>query len=479
VKRAALGTVVALAAAVALPVGHVLAGAAALPADRLHIGLANGPSDIGWMTSSGVPWRYRYQYLSAGVNTGHGWETWNSPPGQFAAGYMSASTSGGASYIPVFTYYELLQSQPATGSTESDKDFSNLNNTATMSSYYSNFTLLMTLANTYGKTVVVHVEPDFWAYMQQKAAANGWASAAQVPASVASSQNADLLGYDNSLQGFACGLMHLRDKYDANRNVLLAIHASLWSSGQDVGSSTDANLNAVAQADLTAAFLNSACMSANKYGGSTWDLVFNDIDDHDAGWWEQQGATNQWFTHWWDPANQAFPNFARYVAWVSELHAKTGRYQVAWQVPVGNQYFLTMNNTCGHYQDNVAPYILAHPGDFYAAGMIAVLFGAGNACQTTYTDGAGDGVTNNGGAPTTDVAGYCSACNTHVSVWPDDDGGFLRIFVAQYYLARTPALQSSSHPLPPRSPAEQTPSSPSPTRVSRRLQRLVGHRFRL
>src|SRR5207253_2115012 len=104
-----------------------------------------------------------------------------------------------------------------------------------------------------------------------------------------------------------------------------------------------------------------------------------------------------------------------------------------WQVPVGNQYYLTMNNTCGHYQDNVAPYFIAHAGDLYAAGLIAVLFGAGNACQTNNTDAQGDLVTNNGGAPTTDTLGYCSACNVHASAYTDDDGGYLRTFVGEYY----------------------------------------------
>jgi hypothetical protein len=64
---------------------------------------------------------------------------------------------------------------------------------------------------------------------------------------------------------------------------------------------------------------------------------------------------------------------------------------------------------------------------------VAVLFGAGNACQTTYTDARGDGITNNGGGPTTDLKGFCNACNTHTSTWTDDDGGYLRIFVGQYY----------------------------------------------
>src|SRR5947208_11794503 len=78
-----------------------------LPAG-LNFGLGNDPGDLLWMTSSGVPWKFRYTYLSAGVNTGNGWETWNTPAGQYASYYMTDSAVNG--YLPVFSYYELLQS---------------------------------------------------------------------------------------------------------------------------------------------------------------------------------------------------------------------------------------------------------------------------------------------------------------------------------------------------------------------------------
>src|SRR5438874_1323181 len=94
---------------------RVNAAAAPLPAG-LNFGLGNNPSELGWMTSSGVPWKFRYAYLSAGVNTGQGWETWDTPAGQYATYYMNASQANG--YIPVFTYYELLQSNPSTGNSE-------------------------------------------------------------------------------------------------------------------------------------------------------------------------------------------------------------------------------------------------------------------------------------------------------------------------------------------------------------------------
>jgi hypothetical protein len=420
---------------------RALSTARALPQDRLHFGLANGPSDLGWMTSSGVPWRYRYQYLSAGVNTGKGWETWNSPTGAFATLYMNASSSN--NYLPVFSYYELLQSNPSTGANESDRDFSNLNNASTMNAYYGNFKLLMQLAGSYGKPVVVQVEPDLWGYLQQRAAGG---DASTLTASVASSGFADVAGYPNTAQGFGRALLHLRDLYGSN--TIMAVHASGWGSGIDVNSSTDPTVNPAAIADSTAAFLMSA---------GTWDVVFNDLDDHDAGWWETQGAHR-----WWDPTNATFPNFNRYLAWVAELRAKTGVPQIAWQVPVGNQYFVTMNNTCGHYQDNVAQYFTSHPDALYAAGIIAVLFGAGNACQTTYTDAKADGITNNNGVPTTDTLGYCNACNTHTSVWSDDDGGFLRIAVGQYYsgsvasVTTTPSVLNFSGQAPTTTSGAQT-----------------------
>jgi hypothetical protein len=405
----------------------VRAAATALPQDRLHVGLSNNPSEVGWMMSSGVPWRYRYAYLAGGVNTPNPWPTWNSPAGAYATNYMNSSSANG--YIPVFSYYNLLQSLPSTGANESDRDYNNLNNAATMNQYYADFKLLMQLAGAFGKPVVVQVEPDFWGYMQHRA---GGGDASTVSASVAGSGFPEAAGLPNTVQGFAYGLLKLRDLYGPN--AILAIHASMWASGVDVASDTNPSVNAAAVADSTAAFLNSAGTASNPFG-STWDLVFNDVDDHDAGWWEQQGADNAYFTHWWDPNNIAFPNFTRYLQWVAELKSRTARPQVVWQVPVGNQYFLTMNNTCGHYQDNVAAYFIGHASDLYAAGLIAVLFGAGNSCQSTYTDATGDGVTNNGGAPTTDLLGGCNACNTHASVWSDDDGGFLRLFVGQYYCA--------------------------------------------
>jgi len=359
IVMAMIASVVAVQAAAAplgtpdarLPAAHLAAG---LPSDRLHFGLANAPGNSSWMQTSGVPWKYRYQYLSGGVNTGAGWETWNSPPGQFATFYMRDSDSIGA--IPVFTYYELLQSLPSTGGTELDRDYSNLNNTSTMKAYYTNFALLMTMAKAFGKPVVVHVEPDLFADMEQKAAGG---NASAVSASVASSSYTGLGALPNTFQGFTWALLTLRNAIAPN--VILATHASAWASGVDIGLNTDPTLNLAANADTVAAFLNSAGIAANPTG-TTFDVVFNDVADRDSG--TPSG-------HWWDRNDTNLPDFKQWLTWITELHAKTARQMVVWQVPVGNQYFDTMNQTPGHYQDNRAEYFFGHITELRNAGIIA------------------------------------------------------------------------------------------------------------
>lgn len=420
----------------------------ALPGDRLHFGLSN--FDASWMTGSGVPWRYRYQYLAGGVY--NSWQNWNTG-GMFPVYYIQATPKGA---IPVFSYYMLLQSHRA--SDEATDDYNNLNNPSLMAAYYADFTVLMQRIDSTGRPAVVHVEPDLWGYLQQRSDNfNGDGSADQISAAVASSGVADVAAYPNTAQGFGEALLHLRDLYAPN-TVVMAVHASMWSSRIDVGS-TIGTVDAPGEATKTARFLNST---------GSWNAIFNDIDDHDAGWWEQQGADNQWFTHWWNPnltdARAAYPNFPRYLSWVATLWSQTGKPQVAWQVPEGNQYFLTMNNTCGHYQDDVAQYFLAHPHELYSAGLIAVLFGAGNSCQTTNEDSnPSDGITNNNGQPTADAAtsGWCNACNTNVSQYPDNDGGYLRIFVGSYYASAwiTPRR------IPPEPPPLYTPPSAAPIGV--------------
>jgi len=384
-------------------------------------GISNSPGAVSALddqrSQNGTAFAFRYQYLTGGVNTSQGWETWNQPAGQFATYYMQESAQH--SYTPALVFFELCSSNGPLGSTgggnASQQDAANIADTTVMKAYYANWVLLLQKVGAFGKPVLIIVEPDLWGFLQRST--QGSDNAASVPASVSSSGYPDAAGYPNTVQGFAWALLHMRDTYA--HNAILAIHASAWAAGINVNGDTSSSLDVAGLAQREAKFLNSAGLVGNPAGVSTWDLLSNDVSDRPSGMSNPQGPQG-----WWDRYNHTFPNFARYLSFISLLNQDTHRRVIMW-VPIGNQYFDTMNNTTGHYQDNRAEYILGHVTDFAAAGIIDVLFGSGG---VPITDVMKDGVTNP--AP---ISTYeCDKCNTHVSSYPDDDGGYLRIFIGAY-----------------------------------------------
>ncbi len=411
------------------------------------IGLAANPDSTGiygWMPNSTIPWDYAYQYLSGGVNTGAGWETWNTS-GQFPLYYAQGAASHG--YIPVFSYYEMLQSTGSCGSCgEAQKDLSNLNNASTMDSYFQNFTLLMQRlgAGTYGeitgvgKTAIVHVEPDLSGYAEQAALNNSGAcygyctgqgnNPALLTAAVASSGDADVAAYPNTYQGFNWALLHLRDLYAPN--VLLAFHVSNWATATDIGTNTSTTLDATALGQEAGSFAAQSGITGIPTGTSSYDLLFNDVSDRDAGYYKY--VYNDSYA-WWDRLNVTFPNFQRWETYIGAASQTTGRLLMIWQVPLGNQYFDTENNTNGHYQDNRAEYFFGHIGELAQVGVIGVLFGAGNGGSTVNYDGMNDGITNPASICTSDGLSSGQICTSHVSTVSDDDGGYLRMAAQHYY----------------------------------------------
>src|SRR5438093_11719462 len=309
------------------------ARAAAVPRglpSHFGIGLSAGPSSTGingWMPKSNIPWDYAYQYLSGGVNTNSGWETWSSS-GQFPLNYARGAASH--NYIPVFPYYELLQSTGTCGSCgEAQKDLSNLNNAGLMASYFQNFRLLMQRLGSgtyngiagFGKTAIVHVEPDLSGYAEQAVLDNSKCygsctgqgnNPAYLAAAVASSGDPDVVGYPNTYQGFNWALLHLRDLYAPN--VLLAFHVSNWATGPDIGGDTSTSLDAAGLGQEAGSFAAQAGIAGVPSGTSSYDLLVNDVANRDA-------ASSKYVYNsahaWWDQLNVAFPTFQRgerYVA---------------------------------------------------------------------------------------------------------------------------------------------------------------------
>src|SRR5438132_9154701 len=136
---AAFSLIISIALVLLVAVAPVAALPSQLPS-HFAFGVSAGQGDT-WMPQTGIPWDYRMQYLAGGTNTGSGWETWNAN-GTFALNYAKESSQHG--YIPLFPYYELLQSKGLCGTcNENKKDITNLNTPGLMATYYKNFALLM------------------------------------------------------------------------------------------------------------------------------------------------------------------------------------------------------------------------------------------------------------------------------------------------------------------------------------------------
>ncbi|MGO9959805.1 MAG: hypothetical protein ACLP50_28165 [Solirubrobacteraceae bacterium] len=333
-RRAALSTLMSVA--LLLPIGwphHVVLGVSDPPGDAQRLA-ERAPVDA------------RYQYLAGGVNTGHGWATWN-PDGTFASMYVSESIA--AHVIPVLTYYQLLQSQPAVGSDELQKDLSNLRDPATMRAYWTDYELLLRrVGDAAGDHLaIIHIEPDLWGYLEQ---AHAIALA----------------------RSFAHTLIALRDRLAPH--VLLAWHLSVWGTGEDPTYAKPS----LAQTDQLAA------RSAAFYEAldARFDLVFNDVTDHDAGFYQHvEGNPNTW----WGPAD-----FRRLDVYLSGFTRRTRSPVVLWQLPLGDTL---LNDTWGHYRDNRLQWWFDDPSGSHLratrdAGVIGLLFGGGATGTTSdQTDG--------------------------------------------------------------------------------------------
>jgi hypothetical protein len=364
-----------------------------------------------------VPFDIRYTYMTGGVNTNAGWETYNTPTGAYALLYMQNSSANG--FLPQLTYYEMLNSQPSLGGNESARDLSNLNNASTMNAYFQNFKLLLTQCATYGKPVIVHIEPDMWGYIEQQVDTNT-NSATDVPAAVNASGWPDAAGLPDNVQGYALTLLKMAHTYAPN--VIMAIHFSEFGPHIDLSNGTTVDINAAGARAV--AFLKTAgASSSNLQGIKGWDLFYIDPSDRDADFNTLvRGQTGAF----WDDTN-----FARYRDFIGIINRGIGLRCFVWQIPCGNTFFRTCNDTTGHYQDNRPQYFLegypsnTHMSEWAANGVIGLLFGAGSDLTTTWTDHQKDGITNPGTIPSNNLG--------NTSSFADDDGGYLRLRCGSYY----------------------------------------------
>ncbi len=357
----------------ALVAGGAAAGAipSGLPAREL-VGLLE---DTGatWMRSSAVPWDVRYRYFTKGWVNNWGFGAYD---GSWGLGYMRECD--GQRFIPAIQYYQ-MNGEP--GGSES-AFLAKTKNATTMKSYFGDFKLLMQRAKDFGKPVIVLIEADGFGFLQQQAGSNSATYAA-----VKDTGLAELAGLPNTVAGWGLAFLQMRKAVGAN-NAILGIHISGWASGSDIAYG-QANVPLSPEVDKVYNFLAPFGLASNVTG-ATWDVLVGDPLDRDSDYYKVVLGQDRW----WDASDTASlttKSFNRYAEWVRLWNGKASRRWILWQIPLGNSNHRNVNNdgsSRAGYKDNRPEYFFAngtaHMAKFADAGVIALLFGAGAAGQSSY-----------------------------------------------------------------------------------------------
>lgn len=282
-----------------------------------------------------------------------------------------------------------------------------------MNKYFSDWKLLLQVCNSYGKTVIIHYEPDLFGYFEMFKN-----DASKRLVKVSQSNNPEVQNFSNDAKGLAQAIVSMRNKYAPN--VLLAWHASQWATGYDVIKDKH---NPEQLAAETAAYYKSL--------NAPFDLIFSEFADRDAGYDQLvRGKANAMWSVKGEASNGNVSDYDRFQRYLKTLNQKTGQRIVLWQIPAGNTLTQTCNNTRGHYKDNRAEYFLQPVlesgnkdkiNQYSQAGVIAFLFGKGADDCTSFMDSRVDG-------------------QTSPNETADDDGGYLRKGIKAYYQKGVVAL---------------------------------------
>ena len=261
----------------------------------------------------------------------------------------------------MFTYYEVL---PASGVSVGVAEVPALNDQAFLHKYFADFRLVLQKIGNH--VAMLHIEPDFWGYVEQSGS-----DPHAIPAPVAGANPTDCLSFEGSVAGFGHCLISMVRKYAPNAKV--GLHASGWGTTTNVLSNSDASLDVANEGNKLGKYLIAL-------GAADGDFVAADMSDRDAGFYQQQGLNT-----WWDATNATLPNFHQAFAWAKSVSDTISKPIVWWQIPVGN---MSQNDTPTHYRDNRVDYLLTHLDEVVAANGAGLFFGAGEVQQTTpETDG--------------------------------------------------------------------------------------------
>jgi len=315
---------------------------------RFMVGLGNDPDGKGADKRAGYTLGAKidihYMYLS-----GLDWPTWNTPTGAYVKLEAEAARRNGA--IPMFTLYQAAVNGDGNLKPFATDEF--------MTKYWANVRVLFTQLNAFGDGAVVHVEPDFWGYVQKQS--NSTPSAIPMKVGSLVPECKDL---PSDVAGFGKCIVRLSRKLAPN--VVVGFSASTFG----------ATSNGVSQPDQIGEFLN-------QVGSAEADILVLETLDRDAGCFEvgTDASCKRTGSFYWGDKQ-----FQDHLAWAKKLREKTGKPLLWWQMPLG--VASSSPGSAGKYRDNRVQYLFAHADQFAAAGGIGAVFGTGAANQTTVkTDG--------------------------------------------------------------------------------------------
>jgi hypothetical protein len=309
--------------------------------------LANNHDQDGAYTL-GVTLDLHYAYLVGLMGEG-GWPDWNSG-GTFINMLTDSAKRHGV--VPMFTLYGMAARGEAQVSVLTDDSY--------MKPYWDGAKLLFQRLGVFDGPAVVHFEPDWWAYTQQKAA-DPAAQAVHVTALAP-----DCASQPDNMIGMGKCLVVLARKYAPK--AVIGFHASAW---------------AAPNVATVAAYLV-------KIGAAEADIVVVETLDRDAGCFEAKVDQNcqRSGTFYWDEGNATSPNFREHLTWAKAISDGVGKPLLWWQMPFGVPS-TTPGGTAGHYRDNRVKYLFEHPAEFVAAGGLGAVFGTGAGNQTYITTDGG------------------------------------------------------------------------------------------
>ena len=317
--------------------------------------------------------------------------------------------AGKANQVCWSTYYVLAQSSPALykpGPAQATPV--NAKVPGTMRSYFEIFKHCMQICDLHRDIpIVIQIEPDEWGHLLIPSKMDPDCPGIVM---VGSSGMPELKGLPDSVHGWANAFRILRDLYAPQ--VILCANPSSWDFANTM--SPKAWVKIFTTCDV------------NVDGG--WDMFVG--QEHD---WDQGLKSNGDSAKWPPYAEKdlvgyqgSWQNLADYFR---ILHEGTGMWGAMWQLPVGNATYACCDGTDGHGCDGYVEALLdTYPKD----GLVQLMAGSG-CCLWIFSHGGGgacvydakaDGITN-----PTPISGN----KGKKALFPDDDGGYMRLKGGAYY----------------------------------------------